>query len=39
MGIEERLEARSEFRVPLEEVDDGCRIDENQRIFRHIPKI
>ena len=27
MGFEERLEARSEFRVPLEEVDDGCRID------------
>jgi hypothetical protein len=39
MGFEERLEARSEFRVPLEEVDDGCRIDENQRILRQIPKI
>ena len=38
MGFEERLEARSEFRVPLEKVDDGCRIDENQRILRQIPK-
>src|SRR5260370_24328291 len=39
MGFEERLEARSEFRVPLEEVDDGRRIDENQRILRQIRKI
>jgi len=39
MGVEERLEARSEFRVPLEEVDDGRRIDENQRILGQLPKI
>lgn len=39
MGFEERLEARSEFRVPLEEVDDGRRIDENQRILGQLPKI
>ena len=39
MGFEERLEARSEFRVPLEDADDGCQIDENQRILRQIPKI
>jgi hypothetical protein len=39
MGIEERLEVGSEFRVSLQEVDDGCRIDEKQRVLRQIPKI
>jgi len=39
MGFEERLEARSKFRVPLQEVDDGRRIDENQCIRRQIRKI
>jgi hypothetical protein len=39
MGFEERLEARSEVRVPPEEVDDGCRIDEKQRVLRQLPKI
>jgi hypothetical protein len=39
MGFEDRLEARSELRVPFEEVDDGRRIDENQRILRQIRKI
>ncbi len=39
MSFEERLEARSEFRVPLEEVDDGRRIDEQQRILRKIREI
>jgi hypothetical protein len=33
MGFEGRLEARPEFRVPLQEVDDGCRIDEKERIL------
>ena len=39
MGFEERLEPRSEFWVSLEEVNDGCRIDENQRTLRQISKI
>src|SRR5215472_3551530 len=39
MGFEERLEPRSEIWVPLEEVNDRCRIDENQRTLRQIPKI
>ena len=36
MGFEERLEARSEFRLPFENVDDRRRIDQNERVFRQI---
>jgi len=39
MGFEKRLEARSEFRMPLEKVDDGRRIDEHQSILRQIVEI
>jgi hypothetical protein len=39
MGFEEWLEALSEFRVPLEEVDDRCGINEKERSLRKIPKI
>jgi len=39
MGFEDRLEAGSKFRMSLEKVDDGCRIDQNQRILRQTPNI
>jgi len=39
MGFEERHEAWSEFRASLEEVDDRCRIDQNQRTLRQIAEV
>jgi hypothetical protein len=39
VGFEQRLEARPEFRVSLEKIDDGCRIDENQSTLRQIREI
>lgn len=34
--FEQRLEIRPKLRVLFEEVDDGCRIDKDQRIIRKI---